>query len=83
MSLVPRLSFLYPESVPTTTLNIDGMNCGHCVQSITKAIETLPGVRKAEVSLETHSAVVHHADDSSVDAMIAAVEEEGYGASRG
>jgi copper chaperone len=73
----------YPVVMPTTTLLIDGMSCDHCVQSISAALEQLPGVEKAEVSLERHEAVVEHASGTPpLEAMVKAVEDEGYGASR-
>ena len=57
-------------------LAVSGMTCGHCVQSVTKALEKVPGVEKAEVSREPGAAIVHGSADSQ--ALIAAVVEEGY-----
>ena len=80
--LVPLRSLVYSDPVPTTTLLIDGMSCDHCVQSLTEALERLPGVRKAQVSLEFHNAVVQHGETGpSVKDMVKAIEDEGYGAS--
>lgn len=61
-----------------TTLKVTGMTCGHCVAAVTKALENIPGVDKADVSLEKGEAVV--AGDADSQAMVAAVKEEGYGA---
>lgn len=61
-----------------TTLKITGMTCGHCVAAVTKALEKVPGVAKAEVSLEKHQALVTGEADSA--AMLSAVKEEGYAA---
>jgi copper chaperone CopZ len=63
----------------TTTLNITGMSCEKCVQFVTQALKSVPGVREAEVSLAENRAVVQH-EDAETAALIAAVEEEGYGA---
>lgn len=57
-------------------LAVSGMTCGHCVQSVTKALEKVPGVEKAEVSREPGEAIVHGSADSQ--ALIKAVVEEGY-----
>lgn len=57
-------------------LKITGMTCGHCVKAATKALETVPGVESAEVTLEPGAAVVKGAADPA--ALIAAVKEEGY-----
>lgn len=61
-----------------TVLKVTGMTCGHCVMSVTKALQQVPGVAKAEVSLEKGEAVVHGAAD--VQAMLAAVKQAGYAA---
>ena len=36
----------------TITLHVEGMSCGGCVKSVTNVLTALPGVAKAEVSLE-------------------------------
>lgn len=59
-----------------TTLKITGMTCGHCVASVTKALEKVPGVAKAEVSLEKQQALV--TGEANQAAMLAAVKDEGY-----
>jgi|GEM_PF-86021 len=51
----------------TVTLNIDGMTCGGCVKSVTRLLEGVEGVEKAEVSLENKNAVVTF-DESKTDA---------------
>ena len=40
------------------TLKIEGMMCGHCEMHVKKALEALDGVKKAEVSHKTGTAVV-------------------------
>ncbi|OBS08543.1 CopZ family metallochaperone [Acidihalobacter prosperus] len=62
------------------TLKITGMTCGHCVRAAAQALEAVPGVTKAEVTLEPGQAVVH--GDAPLEALIAAVAEEGYSAER-
>jgi copper chaperone len=57
-------------------LKITGMTCGHCVRAATKALEAVPGVESAEVTLEPGGALVKGAADPA--ALIAAVQEEGY-----
>jgi copper chaperone len=62
-----------------TNLKVEGMTCHHCVMAVTKALESVVGVTKAEVDLDRGRAVVD--GDADVQAMIAAVQEEGYQAS--
>ena len=65
----------------TLTLNIDGMTCGGCVKSVTRILEGVEGVAKAEVSLEGKSALIEF-DPAKTDpaALIEAVEDGGFDA---
>lgn len=60
----------------TTTLRIDGMTCGHCVQAVTKALSTVPGVKVK--SVEMGSAVIEASDGWAAGKAVAALEEAGY-----
>ena len=42
----------------TTEIKVTGMSCGGCVKSVTTVLTALPGVAKAEVSLEDRRARV-------------------------
>jgi copper chaperone len=59
-----------------TTLKVTGMTCNHCVMAVTKALQKVPGVESADVSLAKAQAVVQGSADAQ--ALIAAVKEEGY-----
>ncbi|AWN14471.1 heavy-metal-associated domain-containing protein [Salinisphaera sp. LB1] len=62
-----------------TKLKIDGMSCQHCVKSVDAALSEVPGVdRVVAVRLDEGEAEVEGSAD--VNALIAAVEEEGYDA---
>jgi copper chaperone CopZ len=50
----------------------------HCVGAVKKALEQVPGVETAEVSLEKAQAVV--TGDADMQAMVAAIKVEGYSA---
>lgn len=58
------------------TLSITGMTCGHCVHSVTKALQAVTGVDKVSVNLETGRALVD--GKASPASLIRAVEQEGY-----
>ncbi|HIP52592.1 MAG TPA: hypothetical protein EYH03_01090 [Chromatiales bacterium] len=57
-------------------LKIEGMSCGHCTAAVEKALKAVPGVESVKVSLEPGEARV--AGDADVEALKAAVVEEGY-----
>ncbi|KAA0227632.1 MAG: heavy-metal-associated domain-containing protein [Dehalococcoidia bacterium] len=61
----------------TIQLSVTGMTCGHCVKSVTTALQGVSGVTSASVDLDSKSAVV---EGDAVDAakLIEAVKEEGY-----
>lgn len=60
-----------------TNLTIEGMTCEMCVQHVTEALQTYPGVSAARVDLQNKSAVVE-GDNYDVNQLLSAVEEEGY-----
>jgi copper chaperone len=65
----------------TLTLKVSGMTCGGCVRSVKKVLESVPGVRSAEVSLECAQATVRldaTATPATLAALGAAVAEAGY-----
>ena len=57
-------------------LKITGMTCSHCQAAVKGALEAVEGVEGATVDLESGIAQVEGPAD--LDALIAAVEEEGY-----
>ncbi len=60
----------------TTTLAIDGMTCGHCVQAVTKALSAVPGVKVGSVAVG--SAVIEASDGWAAGKAVAALKEAGY-----
>ena len=62
----------------TKTLKIEGMMCNHCVMHVTKALEGIAGVEKADVDLKGKKAVVTLGGDVSDEAMKTAVADAGY-----
>lgn len=63
----------------TTQLKVDGMTCGSCVASVTKALKRVPGVQEVEVDLRGGTARVSgERAAQQVDALVAALGEAGY-----
>ncbi|PEH55349.1 copper-exporting P-type ATPase CopA [Yersinia kristensenii] len=59
---------------PDIELQLSGLSCGHCTESTRKALEAVPGVIAADVSLE--SAKVYGKVEAQT--LIDAVEQAGY-----
>lgn len=57
---------------------IEGMTCGHCVQTVKEALLSVPGVKEADVSLEDRRARVLYEGTLDLTAVLKAVEAEGY-----
>ena len=55
---------------------VEGMTCHHCCTHVEKALQSVPGVAHAEVSLERGEALVE--GDATDDALIQAVADIGY-----
>ena len=59
----------------THTYQITGMTCGHCVQTVKKALESIEGIQSAEVTLEPPRAALtmhHHISDEAMNEALAA-----------
>lgn len=61
-----------------TTLKVEGMTCNHCKAAVEGALTQLDGVESAIVSLQDHRVDVIYNDKISKQAMIEAIEEQGY-----
>lgn len=62
-----------------SVLNIEGMSCGHCVESITEVLHGLTGVQEASVVLEENAASISYDEAKiTVSEIKKAVEDAGY-----
>ncbi|MHA1353282.1 MAG: heavy-metal-associated domain-containing protein [Candidatus Heimdallarchaeaceae archaeon] len=60
-------------------LNIEGMTCGHCVMTVTKALQGVTGVKKVKVDLEKRTAKVKFdSKEATIESMINAIVDFGY-----
>lgn len=60
-------------------LNVAGMSCGHCVESIQKAVGALTGVKNVAVDLQGKTAsVTFDATVITEQAITATIEDQGY-----
>ncbi|MFC7174120.1 heavy metal translocating P-type ATPase [Haloplanus litoreus] len=66
--------------VRTAHLDITGMSCANCSATVGDALETLDGVSAATVNFATDEGTVEYdPDEVSLDEVIAAVADAGYG----
>ena len=63
----------------TITIKVEGMSCGGWVKSVTNVLTALPGVAKADVSLEDKQArVEYEAGRVSIDDMKRVIVDAGF-----
>ncbi|MET3808396.1 copper chaperone CopZ [Nakamurella sp. UYEF19] len=63
----------------TTTFQVEGMTCGHCVGAVTSELtDSVPGVQNVQIDLATGDVVVTSTAAFTETAAAAAVEEAGY-----
>lgn len=61
----------------TVTLKIDGMSCGHCVASVRKALESVPGSEVRDVTVGA-AAIDFDENVTSLEHITSAVADAGY-----
>ncbi|HHX76899.1 MAG TPA: heavy-metal-associated domain-containing protein [Firmicutes bacterium] len=65
----------YPAKI---VLDVKGMSCNHCKESVEKALKTLEGVADAGVDLEKNQVTVTLKSPLSREEIAAAIAEAGY-----
>lgn len=70
---------VWAAATQTITLSAPGMTCAACPITVKKALTKVDGVAKAEVSFETHEAVVTFGDaKANGQKLTKATENAGY-----
>ena len=66
-------------STKQTIVQIGGMGCDGCVNTVQKALENIEGVSSAAVDLENGTAsITYHPESVSTEDFKQAIEEAGY-----
>ena len=65
----------------TITYTVPDMSCGHCRSAITAEVSAVPGVETIDVDLDSKLVTVNGCDLDDA-ALIAAIDEAGYQATR-
>lgn len=61
------------------TLSVEGMSCGHCVETVTKAVKAVQGVKEVSVSLEDKQVSVDYEErEGALNEISAAITEAGF-----
>ena len=61
------------------TLNVEGMSCTHCENSVKKAVGTLDGVGSVDVDLKGKKVTIEFDPEKlSVDTIKDTIEDQGY-----
>lgn len=58
------------------TVKIKGMSCQHCVESVTKALSSVPGISDVQVDLQRGEA--YYRGDIASETVKAAIEKVGF-----
>ena len=60
------------------TLSVPDISCNHCKMSIEGAVKELAGVDKVEVAIDDRTVDVSFDSPTDMDAIVAAIEGQGY-----
>lgn len=61
------------------TLNVEGMSCSHCENSVKKAVGALNGVSNVTVDLKSKKVSIEFdADKVSIETIKDTIEDQGY-----
>lgn len=59
-------------------ISIEGMSCNHCKMSVEKALNSIEGVTKVEVSLENKNAIIESSKEIDDNKIKETIESEGF-----
>lgn len=62
----------------TAVYTVDGMSCGHCVNSVTEEVTGVNGITGVQVDLESGKVTVTSEGDVDDASVRAAIDEAGY-----
>lgn len=62
----------------TVTYQVQGMTCGHCVNSVSTEVGALPGVENVQVDLDAGRVTVTSQRPLEITTVRTAVDEAGY-----
>jgi copper chaperone len=61
------------------TIKVEGMSCMHCQMRVKKAVETVEGVQRVDVNLQTKQVTVDYEEEkANTEKVKTAIREAGY-----
>lgn len=73
------LSHCVGDNEKSTTLNVEGMTCGHCKASVENAVTALSGVSKVDVDLTKKKvSIIHDSGMVTEESLRLAIINQGY-----
>lgn len=73
-----KTSYKEENRMMTKTIKIEGMQCNHCKMSVEKALNSIEGVTKVDVSLENKTATIESQKEIENDKIKEVIEEAGF-----
>ena len=61
-----------------TKIKVTGMSCEHCVNRVTKAIESIAGIKDVQVDLKSGEATFDKPEEMSMNDIVKAIKKTGY-----
>lgn len=69
--------------MPTTsTFDVPDISCDHCKTSIEGSVQSVAGVEKVTVDVESKTVSVIHDESTAAETVVEAIEEQGYEVAR-
>ena len=59
-------------------INVNGMSCNHCKNTVEEAVKSVSGVNDAVVSLEDKNVTIDMDESVKKEDLIKAIEDKGY-----
>lgn len=59
-------------------LKVEGMSCGHCVNSIESSVGELKGVSSVKVDLANNEVTVEYDNEATLNEIKETIEDQGY-----
>ena len=58
-----------------TKIKVTGMSCEHCVKRVTKAIESIAGIKDVQVDLKSGEATFDKPEEMSMNDIVKAIKK--------